>query len=395
MSRLAWAGVVGGAAALIVVLLLVLGGGNESNAGPEGRSPFRPAGSDTNGRTASGASRASRGHAPVEAPAGGLPTTQARAAARLFLLGFGGSDPGPAVMRHLAAHEWGGVVLEPGNGGSPQQVAGLVGRIRGAAAQERHSSPLIAASQPGGQYDAVPIGSPLPSQAGDAAAVERAALTAARALRPLGVRLVLAPVADTGTSGGPWEGLAYSDEPGPLTASASAAVAGWKQGQVAPAPGHFPGEGAASGDPAVEPATVGLSMDELRARDLKPFAELARHAPAIQLSAATYVAFDGVTPATLLPEVVGLLRGDLGFKGVVISGDLAAASLATGRPVADLAVAAVKAGADLLWVPGDAGDQDAAWRAVVRALRRGEVPVSRVADALKRVSVLRAAYGVR
>ena len=107
------------------------------------------------------------------------------------------------------------------------------------------------------------------------------------------------------------------------------------------------------------------------------------------------MAFDGVTPATLLPDVVALLREKLGFGGVVISGDLAAASLATGQPVADLAVAAVKAGCDLLWVPGDAGDQDAAWRAVVRALRTGEVPASRVAEALTRVSVLRARYGVR
>jgi beta-N-acetylhexosaminidase len=48
-----------------------------------------------------------------------------------------------------------------------------------------------------------------------------------------------------------------------------------------------------------------------------------------------------------------------------------------------------------LWIPGDAADQDAAWRAVVRGLRTGAIPASRVADALRRVSVLRATYGVR
>jgi beta-N-acetylhexosaminidase len=176
---------------------------------------------------------------------------------------------------------------------------------------------------------------------------------------------------------------------------AAAAVAGWEAGGVAPAPGHFPGEGAASGDPVEGPATVGLSAGELRRRDLRPFADLARHAPAIQLSSATYVAYDGVTPATLLPAVVTLLRGDLRFGGVVISGDLAAASLATGRPVADLAVAAVAAGCDLLWIPGAAADQEAAWRALTRALRSGRLPASRVAQALARVRLLRARYGVR
>jgi beta-N-acetylhexosaminidase len=176
---------------------------------------------------------------------------------------------------------------------------------------------------------------------------------------------------------------------------AAAATAGWVEGGVAPAPGHFPGEGAASGDPSFEPATDGQSLAELRRGDLQPFRPLVRSAPAIQLSAATYVAFDGVTPATLLPDVVGLLRRELRYDGVVISGDLAAASLATGQPVADLAVAALKAGCDLLWIPGDAADQDAAWRAVVRGLRTGAIPAARVADALRRVSVLRATYGVR
>jgi beta-N-acetylhexosaminidase len=80
---------------------------------------------------------------------------------------------------------------------------------------------------------------------------------------------------------------------------------------------------------------------------------------------------------------------------VVISGDLAAASLATGRPVADLAVAAVAAGCDLLWIPGAAADQEAAWRALTRALRSGRLPASRVAQALARVRLLRARYGVR
>jgi beta-N-acetylhexosaminidase len=90
-----------------------------------------------------------------------------------------------------------------------------------------------------------------------------------------------------------------------------------------------------------------------------------------------------------------MLRKDLGFQGVIVSGDLAAASLASGRPVAELAVDALRAGCDLLWVPGDAGDQDAAWQAVVRALRTGELPAARVAQALARVSLLRARYGVR
>jgi beta-N-acetylhexosaminidase len=100
-----------------------------------------------------------------------------------------------------------------------------------------------------------------------------------------------------------------------------------------------------------------------------------------------------VTPATLLPDAVKLLRGT-GFRGVIVSGDLAAATLATGGSVADAAVAALKAGCDLLYVPGDAADQEAAYRAVVRALRLGQVPATRVAASLHRLAALRRAYGI-
>lgn len=323
-----------------------------------------------------------------------LPVAAARAAARLFLVGLGGTRAPSNVLQSFAEHEWGGVVLEPGNGTSPQQVADLIGTLQGTARDAGHVPPLIAASQLGGERDAVPIGSRPQADAATPAQALTAAAGAAKALRPLGIRMVLAPDADIALAGGPWEGLAFSDDPATVSAMVTAAVAGWKVGKVAPAPGHFPGEGSASGDPSMEAATVGLSLDELKARDLQPFAAIAKHAPAIQLSAATYVAFDGVTPATLLPEVVRLLRGDLGFGGVIVSGDLAAASLTGGESVAELAVRAIKAGVDLVWIPGDVAAQDAAWRAVVRALRDGTLPASRVADALARVSKLRADYGV-
>jgi beta-N-acetylhexosaminidase len=405
MSRSMTIGLAGGVAAVLAVLALALAGCGSSSAGPgvagapgPGARATTATPSTATPTTATPATTAAPAATAATTPRGAaqkLPASAPRSAARLLLIGFGGTSAGRPLLRRVAAHEWGGVVLEPGNGSSPQQVAGLVGRLRGAALRARHEAPLIGAYQLGGENDAVPVGSAPQASAADARAAQRSALASAKALRTLGIRLVLAPVADTSTPGGPWEGLAFSDDAGDVTAMAGAAVAGWKQGGIAPAPGHFPGEGAASGDPVEGPATVGLSAGELRRRDLRPFVDLAKDAPAIQLSSATYVAYDGVTPATLLPAVVSLLRGDLGFGGVIVSGDLAAASLATGRPVADLAVAAVKAGCDLLWIPGDGADQEAAWRAITHALRTGDLPVSRVAQALARVRLLRARYGVR
>ncbi len=379
----------------IVVLVLALSGGDKRHAVLEGGT--RTATTQGQGAASTAApATTSTPATPVSTGAGRLSAARARvAAARLFLVGLGGTQAPSDVLQSFAEHEWGGVVLEPGNGESPQQVADLIGTIQGTARSAGHLAPLIAASQLGGERDAVPIGSRPQAAAANPAEALAAARGAAKALLPLGVRMVLAPDADIATAGGPWEGLAFSDDPATAAAMVAAAVLGWKAGRVAPVPGHFPGEGAASGDPALEAATVGISLDELKARDLQPFAAIAKTAPAIQLSAATYVAFDGVTPATLLPEVVALLRDDLGFKGVIVSGDLAAASLSGGESVARLAVRAMQAGVDLLWIPGDVAAQDAAWRAVVRALRDGTIPAARMADALAHVSKLRADYDVR
>jgi beta-N-acetylhexosaminidase len=395
MSRWWILGLTGCLTVGIVVLVLALSGGDKSHAVLEGRARTVT----TQGQGAASAAAPATTSTPattVSTGGGRLPAARARAAAaRLFLVGLGGTKAQPELLQSFAQHEWGGVVLEPGNGVSPQQVADLVGAIQGTARSAGHPAPVIAASQLGGERDAVPIGSPPQAAAADPAHAQAAALGAAKALAPLGIRMVLAPDADIAIAGGPWEGLAFSDDPARTSAMVTAAVAGWRAGKVAPVPGHFPGEGAASSDPSLEAATVGLSLDELKARDLQPFAAIAKDAPAIQLSAATYVAFDGVTPATLLPEVVALLRGGLGFGGVIVSGDLAAASLTGGESVAELAVRAINAGVDLVWIPGDAAAQDAAWRAVVRALRDGTIPASRVADALAHVSKLRTDYGVQ
>lgn len=402
MTRRRWIGLAGCLTIVILVAIVAIAGGGESHAVPDqaARAPVAsataPATTAAPASASAPASTTTGASAPAPAAAHGrLSISAERAAARLFLVGFGGTRARETLLRRFGAREWGGVVLEPGNGESPQQVADLIGQLRRAAVDAGHEPPLFAASQLGGDLDAVPVGAPPQSRMRDAATTRATALAVAKALHPLGIRMVLGPDADIGFAGGPWDGVAYSDDPAAVASLSTAAVAGYKDGEVAAAPGHFPGEGAASGDPAVEAATVGVSLADLRARDFQPFAALAAHSPAIQLSSATYVAFDGVTPATLLPEVVGLLRGELRFGGAIVSGDLAAASLAGGAPVAQLAVDALKAGADLLWVPGGADDQTAAWRAVTHAIEDGDVPEARVADALARVDALRAKYGVR
>jgi beta-N-acetylhexosaminidase len=125
---------------------------------------------------------------------------------------------------------------------------------------------------------------------------------------------------------------------------------------------------------------------------MKPFQAVAggrSAAPAMQMSNAIYAAYDSVTPATLLPAVYDELRERLGFTGAIVSADLTATTATSGANVGDAAVEALKAGADMLLVPGGRAQQDEAFREVVAAVRRREIPVERVVSALRRIATLR------
>jgi beta-N-acetylhexosaminidase len=107
------------------------------------------------------------------------------------------------------------------------------------------------------------------------------------------------------------------------------------------------------------------------------------------MSNAIYAAFDGVTPATLLPQAVSELRDRLGFTGAIVSADLVATTATTGGSVGEAAIDALKAGVDLLVVPGGRAQQDEAYRAVVAAVRSRAIAPERVVSALQRIAALR------
>jgi beta-N-acetylhexosaminidase len=288
-----------------------------------------------------------------------------RAAARLMLVGFAGTGPGAPLVDRLRARDFGAVVVSAANYTDDTQLAALAGALTQAARGARHAPPVVFANR-------LPV--------------------AWAALHAAGVDASFGPVADLATTGGPHAQDAFSDDPQGTASAVRRAVAIRAAAHVASAVGHFPGEGSAAGDPELEPATVGLSLADLRRADLVPFRRVARHVSAVMMSNALYAAFDGVTPATELPEAVALLRS-LGFHGVVISGDLTVAAQVGGQSVGAAAVAALRAGCDLLYIPGDASAQEDAYRAVTRAIRRGTIPPGRAAAALRRVVLLQRAHG--
>jgi len=98
----------------------------------------------------------------------------------------------------------------------------------------------------------------------------------------------------------------------------------------------------------------------------------------------------------LLPRAIEtLLRAELRFGGVVVSGDLGATVQATGGQIGPTAVQALHAGCDLLYIQGNSVDQETAYRAVLAAAQSGKLSRARLLASVERVLALKAKYGVR
>jgi beta-N-acetylhexosaminidase len=323
-----------------------------------------------------------------------------RQVAQLFLFGFQGTDLTAEIYRRLRNQDLGGIVLaRPNDAGDPALLGQLGAEATVIAEQEGHVPPWVLAVQDGGEFNE--LASLPPALAGaDLGSAEEAAaqaLDTARTMRDLNITGLLDPVIDVGFESGSALGArVYSDDPEEVSAYAEAVVRAYREERLFGAVKHFPGLGSADQSTQLGPASVGLDLEQLRERDLRPFrAAIEAGGPAVLLSHALYPMSDFTRPGSLTPEIVTrLLRDELGFQGVAITDDLADPAITSAYSVPDAAVEALQAGADLVFISGPVGDQQAAYAAVLAAARRGDIPRRRLSAALLRALEAKEDYGL-
>jgi beta-N-acetylhexosaminidase len=184
--------------------------------------------------------------------------------------------------------------------------------------------------------------------------VEQMARSLGVAMKADGVDMDLAPVLDIASGPGPdaehTDGpRSFSPNPQIAAAYGIAFAEGLEAGGVVPVVKHFPGEGNATANTDDGVASL-PPYNELQSADLLPF-EAAVHAglPAVMVGNATV---PGLTtlPASLSSSVIeGILRGKLGFSGLIMTDSLSAGAIADiGLSVSQAAVNAIAAGADMI-----------------------------------------------
>jgi beta-N-acetylhexosaminidase len=310
--------------------------------------------------------------------------------------GFVGTTVAPWVIREYAAG-LAAVCLYGANVADPQQLSRLCAELRSAAPDL-----LVSVDEEGGDVTRLhyPTGSNQPGNAvlgrlDDTALTLESAAAIGRELTAHGINLDLAPVVDVNSApDNPVIGVrSFGADAALVARHAVAAVQGLQAQGVAACAKHFPGHGDTATDSHLALPRVEAPADVLEVRELEPFrAAVAAGVACVMTSHVVVTAIDPDRPATFSQVMLGdVLRGRLGFDGVIVSDalDMAGASAETGIPEA--AVRALDAGCDLLCTGSETTEDDylAIVDAVVAAVESGRLARARVADAAGRVERLR------
>lgn len=315
------------------------------------------------------------------------------------MIAFTGTELPPAAARRISDRGVAGVTLfRVHNVADPPQIRRLTAAIQDA--RPIGAPPvLIATDQEGGQLIGLGDGTTQFAGAmalgatGDDGLAERVAGATARELRALGVNVDYAPVCDLADNpANPALGIrSFGDDPEAVGRFAAATVRGLQADGVAATAKHFPGAGDTAADPHHELPLVPRTGAELAERELVPFRAALAAGARIVLTGHLALPDQGDDLPTSLSGTVlrDLLRQQLGFDGVTVTDALDMRALAQGSAQIVDAIAALRAGEDVLLGTADEPALERLEEGLAQAQRRGLIDADDDAAAMHRLDELR------
>lgn len=326
------------------------------------------------------------------AKAKGLPLR--RQVGEILMVSFPGTTAPGYVRRALRQGRASGVILFRANVPNQALAKALTRRLQRSARQRA----LIAVDQEGGPIRILGWAPPQPSQSAMPTQFEarRQAVAAASGLKEAGVNVTLAPVADVAGQGSVMSGRAFPGGATDVAALTGAAVSAYRGAHVAATLKHFPGLGSAGKNTDDVQVTISSPRAALETRDLPPFeAGIKAGAPLVMASHALYTGLDRKNIASQSKAILTtLLRGQLGFKGVVITDSMEAAAVLKRSSLEVAALRSVAAGADLLLLTG-AASFPRVYKQLYVAAKKSPKFRARIAEAAARVIALKRSLGLR
>ncbi len=285
---------------------------------------------------------------------------------------------------------------------SKDQLKGLIGQM-----QADSPIPLaVAIDQEGGYVDRLAaLDGPRPAESdigatGDPNVARQAGLRDAQDLASYGINLNLAPVVDvTNVYNSQLDHRTYGNTAALVTKMASAYLSGLQQsGKVLGTLKHFPGLGDVATDPHVGVPQLTRSQSDLEQIDWAPYRNLIQQGNTVHAIMVTHEivqAVDTTKPSSLSPKVVtGILRDEMGFKGVIITDSLTMESITAYYDEAQAAALSVEAGCDLLMGASTPSDLASMIQGIKQAMSDGQISQQRIDDSVRRILLMKYAMGL-
>jgi beta-N-acetylhexosaminidase len=283
---------------------------------------------------------------------------------QLFMVGLPGIELDDSTLRLIREQRINNFIIFKRNVETPAQLKKLCASLKDACLSEELPPPLISIDQEGGTvarlsapFTRFPDARKLAEDELAEELLKDFARTCAQELLGVGINMNLAPVLDVCPVGQGFfmELRSLGEDPERVAELGALVVSEMQQAGLAACAKHFPGLGGAVLDPHEQLPVVARSRQEMISIDLVPFREaMAVEVAAIMTSHTVYPQLDPDQPATLSFEILsGLLREQLKFDGLVITDDLEMGAIENDGSVADAALVAVNAGADMLLICHD------------------------------------------
>lgn len=303
------------------------------------------------------------------------------------------TESSDALTQALAEKPVGGVILFARNLISREQTMALLADVQSAS----RLAPFLGVDEEGGTVSRVGANSAMGvtqlqdmsiyGASGDASALYGDLYDLAQSLNELGFNVDFAPVADvtTGSDENPMKLRSFSSDPERCASMVSVSVGALQDGGVAACLKHFPGYGTATADDHNGSVSLDRTLEQLEQTEFVPFsAGIGKGAYFVMVSHLSVPAVTGDdTPADLSEKLVTeLLRNTLHFQNVVITDAQNMGSIAQNYTSAEAAVAALRAGVDMVLMPQDLQE---AYDGVTKAIADGVLTEDRIDRSVLRI----------
>jgi beta-N-acetylhexosaminidase len=224
---------------------------------------------------------------------------------------------------------------------------------------------------------------------GDPKLTYKVANTLARICSNMGVTQFYHPVCDCNTNPkNPEIGVrSFGDDPEVCAAHVAAAVRGYQDANIAATGKHYPGRGSSGTDAHDVLEVLKLSKERMHEVDLVPFqSAIDAGCMAIMTGHSVYPAYDSEYPTTLSKVLVtDLLKGELGFDGVVVSDAIGMAAILKKWPLPKACAMAIAAGCDTILLKADDESRSQCFFGIKQAVETGALSEERLNDAVTRL----------